>query len=62
MVPIFASARDKTSYKLLMHNIESLGEKFGYRFEVEKLGEHASDSSTMHDVLIVPHPESSVVP
>jgi hypothetical protein len=55
MIPIFTNARDETSYKLLMSKIKALGDKFGYRFEVKEIGTHQADSSTMHDVLIIPH-------
>ncbi len=55
LMPIFANARDNTSYSLLMRQIEALGAKVGCRFEVQEIGSHQADSSTMHDVLIIPH-------
>ena len=55
MMPIFANARDKTSYNLLMRQVEALGAKVGCRFEIQEIGSHQADSSTMHDVLIIPH-------
>jgi hypothetical protein len=55
MTPIFANAHDNTSYNLLMKQIKALGAKVGCRFEVQEIGSHQEDSSTMHDVLIIPH-------
>jgi hypothetical protein len=54
LVPIFTNARDETSYRLLVRQMESLGRRLGYRFQIQELGTHTMGSSTMHDILIVP--------
>jgi hypothetical protein len=55
LIPIYAEARDATSYQLLTRQLESLGERTGYRFEMQQTGDHRADSSKMHHVLITPY-------
>lgn len=53
-IPVLANAREETSYNLLQKNLDKLGKRAGYKFDVQELGCHLSGSSVMHDVLIVP--------
>ncbi len=55
LTPIFANARDATSYALLMKQMQALGERYGYRFEVKELNDYMAGSDKMHNVLIIPH-------
>lgn len=55
LVPIYTNARSETSYALLMKHMQSLGRKFGYRFDIEEVETHQADSTTMHDIILVPH-------
>jgi hypothetical protein len=55
MIPIYTNARDETSYKLLRKQLDALGKKIGYRLEMQDVGKYTTGTSTMHNVLIVPH-------
>ena len=54
LLPVTAQARDETSYQILLKQLNVLGMKLGYQFELEHLGTSGSGPSLRHDVRIVP--------
>jgi enoyl-CoA hydratase/carnithine racemase len=54
MIPIYARARDVTSYQLLTGQFDKLARKKGYSVEIKELGTSSAGANTMHEVLIVP--------
>lgn len=53
-VPIYAEAREQTSYKLISRQLERLGKELGTEFELEELETYAKGEETMHPVIIRP--------
>lgn len=51
-IPIYAEARDQTSYKLIVDSLSSVLTKLNIPFEVEELGTYQEGNDTMHKVLI----------
>jgi len=54
LIPVLAKAREETSYKLLLDNLEVISKRIGYSLDVQEVGTHHSGTSVMHDLLIVP--------
>ncbi len=54
LIPVLANAREETSYKLLLDNLNLVSKRIGYKFDVQEVGTHQAGTSVMHDLLIVP--------
>ncbi len=54
MMPLYMNARSETSHALLMKHMQSLGKKWGYRFEMKEVDRRETGSTTMHDVVLTP--------
>ncbi|MEZ4211123.1 MAG: hypothetical protein R3B39_02445 [Candidatus Paceibacterota bacterium] len=53
-IPILANARDKTSYQIILKQLESIGKDIGVRFELEEVNSYKKGNDTMRTVLIRP--------
>lgn len=54
LMPIFAYAREQTSYKLLQRELEKLSKDLNMKFEMEEGKSYQTGEDTMHPVLIKP--------
>jgi len=50
--PIYAQARDKTSYKIMRKQLTKLGNKAGVEFELEEVRDYQQGDDVMHEVVI----------
>jgi len=50
--PIYAQARDKTSYRIMERQLKKLGDKVGAEFKMEQVGDYQQGGDTMHKVII----------
>jgi len=53
-LPITASARDTTSYRLLVKQLDKIGERLGMRFVMVEEGTSGRGGELMHDIIIRP--------
>lgn len=53
-LPIVAQARENTSYKIIQKHLSELGQKYGYRFELEENGSYESGGETMYQIKLKP--------
>ncbi len=53
-IPILAEARDQTSYPIIAKQINKLGNKYGYTYEMEEMGDYENGADTMHRVVLRP--------
>ncbi len=54
-IPLLAEARESTSYPIIQKQINKLGRKYGYRFEIEELEDYWQGEDIMHRMILVPH-------
>jgi hypothetical protein len=54
LIPVFVNAREETSYRLLLKNIQGMSKTLGYDFEIKETGTEQAGESTMHDLLLIP--------
>ncbi|MEZ4179949.1 MAG: hypothetical protein R3B41_00300 [Candidatus Doudnabacteria bacterium] len=54
LIPIYAEARDSTSYRIINKQLERIGQDLGIEIEIEKTGEHYEGDDLMHDVYLRP--------
>lgn len=52
LIPIFAQARETTTYKIIQKQLEKLGHDLGISFKLEELPVYQSGHDTMHPVII----------
>lgn len=55
MMPIYMEAKDDTSYKLLLRNLERKGRELGVHFELREFTEYSEGDALMHPILVIPH-------
>ncbi len=53
-IPIFAKAREQTSFKLAKNKLDRLGKKYGYTFRMEDREQYPEGEDTMHKILLIP--------
>lgn len=53
-MPILAEAREKTSYAIIIKQLDKIGEQLGIKFKMEELEKKEKGGDTMHLVLIKP--------
>ncbi|HOX60990.1 MAG TPA: hypothetical protein PLV72_03220 [Candidatus Magasanikbacteria bacterium] len=51
-VPIYAQAREKTSYAIIMKKLKEYGAQAGLELELEEVGKYDVEGDTMHQILI----------
>lgn len=51
-VPIYAQAREKTSYAIIKSKLKKYGEEVGLELEMEELGAYQEGDDTMHQIII----------
>lgn len=54
LIPIYAQMREKTSYAIIMKQLEKLSTGSGIEFKIEELGSYKVGGDTMHRLLIKP--------
>jgi len=54
LVPIYAQAREQTSYVLIQRNLKNIAESIGVDFELEELEPYEEGPDIMHPVIIRP--------
>lgn len=54
LIPIYAEARETTSYKIIVKQMNKIGEKLGISFELEEVKKEDRNSDVMHNVMIRP--------
>jgi hypothetical protein len=53
-LPILAQFREKTSYQIILKQLEKLSKDVGMKFEMEELGTEEKEGEVMHEVMIRP--------
>lgn len=51
-VPIYAQAREKTSYAIIKSKLKKYGEEVGLELEMEEIGAYQEGDDTMHQIII----------
>ncbi len=51
-VPVYAQAREKTSYAIIKSKLKKYGEEVGLELEMEELGTYQEGDDTMHQIII----------
>ncbi len=54
LIPIFAQARETTSYKIVKRQLDKLGKEAGFSFELIELPTYNVGEDTMHPIIIRP--------
>ena len=54
LMPILAEAREKTSYAIIVKQLDKIGKELGVKFKIEELDEEEKGDDVMHLVLIKP--------
>lgn len=54
LVPVYAEARETTSYKIIVKQMNKIGEKLGIHFELEEIRKEDRNGDVMHNVMIRP--------
>jgi hypothetical protein len=54
LIPIFAEAREQTSFRLIQRQLERLSEDVNMKFDLEELPTYKVENDTMHPVMIRP--------
>ena len=54
LIPILTEARGKTSYAIIVKQLDKIGKELGVKFEVEELEKEERGGEVMHLVLIKP--------
>jgi hypothetical protein len=51
-LPLYMQLREKTSYQIIIKQLNKIGKQIGKEFELEELGTYESGDDTMHEVII----------
>ena len=51
-IPVYAQAREKTSYAIIKSKLKKYGEEVGLELEMEELGTYQEGNDTMHQIII----------
>ncbi len=62
LIPIFAHAREETSYQIIKNQLEKLGERIGVSFELIELPTYSKQNDVMHPIIIYPVPRKKLNP
>ncbi|MCC6221575.1 MAG: hypothetical protein IT291_10085 [Deltaproteobacteria bacterium] len=54
VIPIYASMRERTSYKIMQRHLDRIANDIGIKFEVEEIGSNTIENDNMHQVVIRP--------
>jgi len=52
LIPIYMQLREKTSYPIIVNQLEKLSENAGYKFYLEELGTYEEGDDTMYETII----------
>jgi hypothetical protein len=53
-MPIVTHARDKTSYQIIVKQLDKIGEKYGLKFKMKEIDSYYSGNDEMHELVIYP--------
>jgi hypothetical protein len=54
LVPLYMEAREKTSYPIILKQLNKIGKRLGVEFKLNELREYQKGTDTMHPILLKP--------